>query len=108
MLTVTTELTHTAKGETETLNVTAPVSKSPDGKQLETSVLSYLQSGEEFSWCRCWSSRSRKCRDVLQTFKYQPVMMWEQFANNLYVNIWSFLPCTRPQKLWMKQDFDAE
>lgn len=39
--------------------------------------------------------------------KDQPVM-WEQFANNLYVNIWSFLPCTRPQKLWMKQDFDAE
>lgn len=40
--------------------------------------------------------------------KYQPVMMWEQFANNLCVNIWSFLPCTRPQKLRMKQDVDAE
>lgn len=67
MLTATTELTHTAKGETETFNVKAPVSKSPDGKQLETFVLSYLQSGEEFSWWCCWSSRSRKCRDVLQT-----------------------------------------
>lgn len=67
MLTVTTELTHTTKGETETFNVTAPVSKSPDGKQLETSVLSYLQSGAGFSWCSHWSNRSRKCRDVLQT-----------------------------------------
>lgn len=32
MLIMTSELTHTAKGETETFNVTAPVSKSGEGK----------------------------------------------------------------------------
>lgn len=47
---LTNELTHSAKRETETFNVTAPVSKRRDGKQLETSVLSYLQSGADFSW----------------------------------------------------------
>lgn len=30
---MTNELTHTAEGETETYNVTAPVSKSGEGKQ---------------------------------------------------------------------------
>lgn len=36
MLIMTSELTHTAKGETETFNVTAPVSKSGEGKQARS------------------------------------------------------------------------
>lgn len=33
MLIMTSELTHTAKGKTETFKITAPVSKSGEGKQ---------------------------------------------------------------------------
>lgn len=68
MLIMTSELTHGAKAERETFDVTAPVSESDEGKKTRSfcSVSPAIRSSFSMVAGVGGAKRSSKCRDSLQ------------------------------------------